>query len=300
MDAITIALTGRGMLQKLARAAELGAEGRQRVSWRMPVPWDSFEEDAGTCLENVVISFRIDNRARGPLHAETIYSVRRDERGAPCADGTHSHIRKAVAKLTLSDIEAIVDPRVRLVVSSFFLGREPARVCKDGDPESFPHLIAADGRRITVRRVRLRKKNSTRRVGTGARARHVENEANHHLVVRRASPATTTVVYELVPMFEAVRRRASGDPVLRRDSRTVAILGRNDIVELTVDDRPRLCRVQRTSEKEFEGCWINDARPFDVRRRTGGRVRVSPLQFLDRNCRKFSVTPIGVLRPCRA
>ncbi len=300
MDAIAIALTGPRMIQQLSRAAESGFGSSRRASFRMAAPWDAFEDDAARCLEHALISFRIDNRARGPLHAETIYSPPRGENGAVSDSGTVSHVRKPVSRLTASDFEAIVDPRVRRTVSAFFGDRDPAKVCQDDDPATFPHLDAADGRRIPIRRVRLRKRNSLLVMGSKERTRHVENEANHHLVVRRSRLAPDTVSFELVSMFEAVRRRSSGEGVWKRDEQTLVILARNDLVELTVDDRPRLCRVQSTSSKEFEGCWIADARPFDVRRRTGGRVRISPSQFMQRACRKFSVSPIGVLRPCRA
>ncbi len=305
VDAVSIALTSPVFAQRLSRNAEQEWETRKRRLGVLPDPWPTFVEDVKKCLEQIVPSFRIDNRVRGPLHAESIYSPRRGDSGVRQGDGEYTHIRKPVTSLSPRDIEAIVDPRIRETVTRFLDGRDPKKVCVADKAETHPALIAKDGRRIPIFRVRIKKKNTTYQVGRGGRSRQVENSENHHLVVKDVVDAKgrRKVQYHLVSMFEAYRRKTAVPPeaIIAIDASVRFSLRRNDLVELAeLDSAPRLCRVLSISDAEFEGCWATDARTIDVRKREKARVRIGPAKLANGlRCRKVLITPIGVLRPCR-
>jgi hypothetical protein len=141
-------------------------------------------------------------------------------------------------------------------------------------------------------------------VGGRGRERNVESGENHHLLVKDMVDARgrRKVAFRLVSLFDACQRKARRQPIVERDAATRFTLRRNDVVQIREPDTPaRLCRVLSITEAEFEGCWIHDARTFEVRRRSGGRVRIGPAKLAaGLDCRKLSISPIGVVRPCRA
>lgn len=299
VDAVAIALTDAAVMQRLSKNAEQAWNERRKRIGTMAAPWAGFEDDVRGCVEPMVVSFRIDNRVRGPLHAETIYSPRRDEQGVRVPDGGYTHVRKKVESLTKGDLEEIVDPMVRACVIRHLDGRDPAKVIDRERPESYPSLPTKSGSSMPIRRVRVRKGGTTRTVGNAHRARDVQNAENHHLSVIDAASKSgrSGVRYEVTPLHEAVRRKAAKTPVVFRDPSLRCTIQRNDLVELTLaDGRTRLCRVTGINDKEFEGCWMTEARLKAERE----RVRTSPKAFVELKCRKVVVTPIGVVHPCRA
>jgi len=303
VDAVAIALTSPRFQQRLSTNAERAWKERMRWVGSLSDPWPTFMADVKGSVEQIVPSFRIDNRVRGALHAETIYSPRRTDEGAVSADGSVTHIRKPLADMSAKEVVAIVDPRVRSTVESFLNGREPKKVFVKAKPETHPFLEARDGRRIPIMRARIRKQNSTYAVGSGGRVRNVENADNHHLIVRDVVDAKgrKKVQFDLVPMFTAYQRKkeAPHEPVVRLDDSVRLWVRRNDVLAVAVDGAPeRFCRVLALSGKEFEGCWATDARTFEQRKTA--RVRITPSKLSEGYaCRKVFVTPIGVVRPCR-
>lgn len=303
VDALVVALTGPSMVQRLAKLAEQ-REGRRREVFRdLPTPWFGFEDQVQTCLDEVAVSHRIDNRVRGPLHKETIYTARRAADGKPDPQGDHSHVRVVLDKRTKrSDLDAVVDPKVRGIVQEFFDDPEKLRGFDPSRPESAPQLLTKDGRRIPILRVRIRKRNTTTPVGDGHRSRFVETSENHHLLIRKSvsSGGREQFRYEIVSALEAARRKKERTPIYQRDETTVVLVRRNDVLELAVGGTPRLCKVRGVNEQVIQVCPLNDARQKEEQVRDGAFLRISPSRYRSDVSRKLAVSPIGVVHPCRA
>jgi CRISPR-associated endonuclease Csn1 len=301
VDAVAVALTGPATIQRLSSNIDYG-KGRPRPG-ALPAPWKSFTDDLKSAVQHIVVSFRIDNRVRGPLHAESLYSPPRGVDGMPAEGGRFVHVRKRLEALSVNEVEDIVDSNVQSLVKAALNGKSPKDIFLEGKPETYPKLPNKNGKPIPVLRVRIRKAGAAEAIGTGHRQRFVQTDENHHLLVD-AAPAKggkKGVRYRLVSLLDAVRRKTARERILDRQPTTLFSLAKNDLVTCFPDGGlPRLCRVLAISEKEFEGCWATDARLFEQRKKAGARVRVSPSRFVAWNCRKMVVSPIGVLRPCRA
>ncbi|MEW6074190.1 MAG: type II CRISPR RNA-guided endonuclease Cas9 [Planctomycetota bacterium] len=303
VDAVAVALTGPATIQHLSSNVDYG-KGRPRLG-AMPPPWVGFVEDLRSALERIAVSFRIDNRVRGPLHEETLYSPPRDSAGRPAAEGGFVHVRKRLEELSAKQVESIVDPRIRALVKDALNGRSPKEVFLEGKAETYPELPNRNGAPVPVLRARIMKVGLAQGLGKASRRRYVQNAENHHveLVLGGGKKGGDRWSGRVVSLLEAYERRRARVAIIDRGGAFLFSLVKNDTIELDYEGRRALFTIRRFSESQ-SGSLVFDLFPNTDARRISkvsrqGRTAV-PDDLRKRNCRKVVVSPIGVLRPCRA
>lgn len=120
IDAITIAIIDRSLLQRMARAGGLeGDDGADRI--KVPDPWDGFRDDVRTAIRAITVSHRADHgtagygrgSTAGRLHNDTAYGFtgETDSKG-----NTIVVRRKPLGSLKPADIPTIRDPDLRVAL----------------------------------------------------------------------------------------------------------------------------------------------------------------------------------------
>ncbi|MGH9403182.1 MAG: type II CRISPR RNA-guided endonuclease Cas9 [Terriglobia bacterium] len=215
IDAVVIALTDQSAVKKLADAAERAPQEGRRKFVSLEGPWPGFTDSVRAEVERIVVSHRVSRKVSGALHEETIYSPPIQRK-----DGAmEQRVRKPLASFTMSDLNAIVDPKVKELVLQK-LAELGGDVKKFKDNENLPFFIAKDGRRIPIRKVRIKKTVKTFPLGDGRTARNVTNESNHHLeIYAEIKPDGSEGKWdgEVVSMREAYERKKAGKPIVQRD-----------------------------------------------------------------------------------
>ena len=302
VDGVVIALTDAHAVKSLSDAA--------RTNWRwwradVPPPWEGFGDEVRQHIAATVVSHRTSRKVSGPLHEETIYSPPRDDEVRRSDGGRFVHVRKRLDALSLSDVPDIVDTVVRDRVAAKLeeLGIPDPRKAF-ADSKNLPFLAARDGRRIPIKKTRIRRSESTFRVGSGPRERHVVSEVNHHIEVYETTDRDGNARWtrEVVSQYEALRRLSTGEVVVRRKAvsggRFVFSLACGETIELDDEARKRGLYVVRSVSKDPRVVYVhaNDARKVDVMRKSDAWYRHSVEQLRKLNCRKVTVTPLGEVR----
>lgn len=102
LDALIVAATTEGALNRLTRAAQIEEEhGTSRFIANFSMPWPSFKQEVDTIFPTVFVSRPERGRVRGEAHAATIRSIG--------DDGAVVYERKAVDALTEKDLDRIKD-----------------------------------------------------------------------------------------------------------------------------------------------------------------------------------------------
>lgn len=71
IDAFVVALTERGILNRVAQAA--GKSSPDRIIDEMPPPWAGFREELRTHISRIIVSLKPDHGIQGQLHEDTAY-----------------------------------------------------------------------------------------------------------------------------------------------------------------------------------------------------------------------------------
>lgn len=122
VDAAVIAVTDRGLLNRISRAAAMAEERHlDRLLEDMPEPWESFRDDLGAALRRTTVSFRPDHKiagrgrgagtTSGRLHNDTAYGIV----SGPDAKGLYELVHR-VPLTTIKaakQIDAVRDPTLR-------------------------------------------------------------------------------------------------------------------------------------------------------------------------------------------
>lgn len=110
IDAIVIALTDRGLLQRVATEAGRAEKNfDRRLLAGLKEPWPNFREAVQTSINRITISHKPDHGIRGALHEETAYGIIKD----PLTGETRLATRKPVASLTVAEVKRIGDLAIR-------------------------------------------------------------------------------------------------------------------------------------------------------------------------------------------
>ena len=301
-----IALSSPAAVKRLADAAQRAPEEGRRLFASVPNPWPAFFDEVCRAVGTIHVSHRPEHKLNGPLHAETIYSKPIPQ---PEGEPVH-HVRKELHKLTDKEIagEQIVDPVVRKLVQDRYAqlgGGSPAKVF--ADPVNHPALRMRSGQLVPIHKVRLRTGERPRPVARGTRQRYVASKpgSNHHIAIVAeldAQGRDRKWTGHLVSRFEAMRRHAAAEPVVRRQWASNQVfrfsLAPGDYVLMTVDEGPeQLYRVTGISEKDIEFRLHTDARTMDDIKKAKQRVRGGPDRLRKRSARKVHVTYLGEIRP---
>lgn len=298
VDAVVIALTDARMVKRLSDAAQRAPlVGRRRFA-ALEGPWPNFVDTVRTEIAHVVASHRVSKKASGPLHEDTFYSLKGGFEG-------ERRVRKPLSHLTKAELSEIADEAVKKLVIEKLGDGDPKKVFSSS--EKVPCFTTKDGRRIPIKRVRIKKALPTFTLGEGRAARHVTSESNHHVEVFAESDKDAKEgkwVGEVVTMFEAYQRLKAHQPVVKRDHGPSAkfkfSLAPGEVIECDDGHGGRKLWVVRGTTSQ-DGCPrlflvpINDAREKSDIVKSGlyWRPFLNPLRKL--SSRKVVVSPLGEL-----
>ncbi len=305
IDAVVIASCTRSIIKRLSDAAARAEmlPGRDLLVDFKP-PWVGMAETVKERMNSVVVSHRANRTVNGGLHDETNYGPpsRRREAGT---EGPHGHVRKAVAGLKPGEIDRIVDPAVRAAVVAWIQAHGAGALSKidPAKPDQFPFMLAKDGRRIPIKRVRIRASVSTVAIGQGDRKRYVAPNSNHHMAVfevpgRKGEPAWKG---RICTRLEAMRRAAAKVPVVDRHGieggRFLFSLSSGDSIEYDTEGGGRAIGViSSVSESVVEWREVSDGRTAIELRKAGaagGRLTRSLSGLRKLRVRRVCVVPSG-------
>lgn len=302
IDALVVAITDSGTVQRLQRAAEEASRlgGGRRLFAPVEEPWENF---VGTVREHVAainVSFRQNRRYAGKLHAETNYS-----REFPPRTGTEPErrIRKDVASLSAGDIENIVDPKVREAVKARIkeLGLTPQgpgkRYTGFAARETHPFTMTRAGGKNWIHKVRVAVSAKPRPVGKGPAERFVGSTegSNHHAVIARGEGGEWTD--RVVPLIDLKKPTASS-PVPKRPhgGEEFTLAAGEFVIMKDKAGLERLLRVRSVSAGDIYLIHHTDARTMDEIKKSGMLFRRSGKTLLRDGARKVSVTYLGEIR----
>jgi len=146
IDAFVVACTRRGLLQKVAAAAD---ELRPRLIEDMPEPFPGYDRGRLQQVINaIVVSHRADHGKAGKLHEETAYGAVRNPEDW---DGHNIVYRKPMASLNEKEVRRIRDAALRQRVAEYLYEAKGAGIVHKT-------AIAKFAEESGIRRIRLLKK----------------------------------------------------------------------------------------------------------------------------------------------
>lgn len=283
IDALVVACTDAGRIQKLSKWLKEREEGRKPD---LAEPWPTIRAEAAAAIEKVVVSHRVRKKVSGPLHKETIYGDTGLDEKTKSGNYRLFVTRKPLEGLSLGEIENIVDPHIRDVVSAWVADH-------GGDPtKAFATFPRVSENGPEIRKVRVTRKQQLSLmapVSTG----YADLGNNHHVAIFR--DANGKVSSTVTSLFEAMARLSRKEPVVRR----VAEEGGEFLMSLSKGD------TLYYADGEMKGFWIVQSiwensqivlhRANDAVGSTVKSPRVAAV--VRKGGRKVAVDPIGRVRP---
>lgn len=295
IDAVVIALTDAGLVQRLSHQARRLLRVSARLAPQLDPPWKNFLDDVRQKVERIIVSWRPSRRLSGALHDQTNYAP-------PNAEG-QTKVRKRLDELTQQMVEAIVDPHLRELVKQKLNGGDPKKVFSN--PDNLPRIKGKDGREFVVKSVRIWVSAQVLPVGKGHRTRYVIPGNNHHIEIYAVLDANGNEKAwqgKVVSLYEAVQRKKRGEPVVCRDhgpnTRFKFSLSKSDYLQwVTEEGQRQILRVIGISDNNLEFRLPHDARSITLIRREKERIVATYARLLQRHARKVQVTPLGEILP---
>ncbi|MBM2813308.1 MAG: cas9 [Ignavibacteria bacterium] len=226
IDAVVIALTTSSSLQTLSTytriTGDIGFEGidDDRGLERFPFPWEHFRNDVEEKAKNIIVSHKVNKRARGQLHDESYYGLRKNPDGFERRDEKGLrlfHIRKNLdANLTHSQIHAIVELNIKDAIIDRLYAFDIDPNSKYKLPPDFfnkPLIIQGrSGNTFIPKSVRIAVPSSTMRNIRGYNL-WVETGSNHHIIIYK-DVNTGKQNGKVVTLFDAVQRKKNKLPIV--------------------------------------------------------------------------------------
>ena len=275
IDAAVIAVTDRGLLQKLAReAGQKGHEEARRLAHDLDPPWEGFRDELKAKVDSVVTSHRPDHgtaskaglargrdQTAGRLHNDTAYGFTgRKENGVDLV--VHRVPLDSLKPEDLTDGgRRVADPHLRVALHTATAG---------ADGKAFTEALRAfarsDPQYSGLRRVRVLEPLSVIPIRDRARRAYkaYKGDANYRYDVWELPGGKW--IAEVVSMFDA--HRPDWVSKVRRDHhnpRKVLSLHRDDILALDRGEGRELMRVVKFSENQFALAPPNDGGPLKAR-----------------------------------
>lgn len=258
IDAIVIAVTDRGMLNRIAReAGQLGYEAADRIAAAIPDPWEGFSDEVGAVVRAITVSHRPDhgtaskaglpkNRdaTAGRLHNETAYGLtgEKDARGLDIVV-----TRKPLSAFKKpADLDAIRDDDLKAKLRDWTAGKEGGAfeqaMRSFGHPERGPRSYPG------LRRIRVVEPLSVIpiRDREGRAYKAYKGDSNYRFDVWELK--TGKWKDEVVSMFEA-HQPGWTSPLRAQNptARKVLSLQQNDVVAIEREGERELMRVVKFS-----------------------------------------------------
>ena len=271
------------------RLSDYYAEEERGAKPHLPQPWPAIRQDAASAVDAIIVSHRVRKKVSGPLHKETIYGdTRKDEK---TKSGVYRVFvtRKKLDQLSNNEVKDIRDDAIRAIVSDWVEkhGGNPKKAFAE-----FPDL-GGKGRKIRKARLTIKRQIELMApVSTG----YAAFGANHHIAIYKTAKGGAD--FEVVSLFQATRRLARREPLVRRNrddgSTFVMSLCAGDTVKFAREggEKASFWRVQKISGNgQISLLDVADASPEEptlFEPTYGG--------LLSRNAEKLSVDPIGRIR----
>lgn len=268
IDAIVIALTRNNIIQAMAQSSALEPWQPGTRSWRhVPQPWHTphFFDSVAQQVREMLTSHRPEHKVSGELHKGSNYGRPYVYKGKSTV-----HSRVAISALTAKDIEeddVVVDRAIRDILRAKLaeIGGNPKAFEK---PENTPYMLAPSGRRIPIRKVRIRETRDPLRVGEGPTERFVASGGIHHVevFVTRDEKRRETWDSRVVQITEAYERRREKKSVVARtleedpEAQFLFSISNDDTIEIKDGDRRRIVRIKKSAENgQIFYVPVNDA-----------------------------------------
>lgn len=242
IDATVVAVTKQKHLRELAQS-KYSLEGI-----RFNPPWLHFREELAEKVKHIDVSHRVTRKISGALHEETHYWK---EENGPHA-GKFITRKNLDGKFTNNFAAHICDETVKKLVFERLseYDYEPKKAFAEPI-----YLKNKSGNPVPIRKVRVWKESYTMKKIRGNI--WVEPGSNHHIEIYEYTDGKKKGKRdgEVVTMFEAVRRKKDGEPVVNRehgpDKKFVCSLSINEMFMLESDSREYdLCRIQKMSQNK--------------------------------------------------
>lgn len=294
IDAVVIALTTKGTINRLSRAS--GGGWRIRIPDFTP-PWPSFRQEMEGLVKNMVVSHRPSRKISGALHEETNYG--------PTSEKGVFVYRKKVEDIKTSMLEKIRDEGIRKIIMAQ-VERHGGDIKKAAAEGYF--ITGKDGSKMPIKKVRIGENKGNVRLildAEGKPYRAVEYGSNHHVEIFE-SPDGNKWEGRFVTMMEAARRARLSkgkDAIVNRTPdadktgwKFIMSLAPNDMVRIGQDGEGEIYRLQKMSGATTQ---------IVFRKHNSGIVELNDKSFLNimpnplnkRGCQKIRVTPIGEVKP---
>ena len=299
VDAITIAIVDRSLLQRMSHAAGLeGAEGSERI--HVPEPWEGFRDEVRIVVRAITTSHRPDHgtaghgagSTAGRLHNDTAYGFtgRTDAKGLPIVVR-----RKPLGSLKPGDVAGVRDPDLRIALHAAtdgLDGKALERALAD-----FPRLGPLQFR--GVRRVRVTEPLSVIpiRNRAGKAYKGYKGDSNYRYDIWEMPDGKWRS--QVVSMFDAHQPGEQHRP--HPAAKRVMSLFRDDMlaIERAGDDR-ELVRIVKFSDNQFAVAPPNEAGALKARDADKGDpfkyIYPSPNTLKSWRARKVDVDEIGRVR----
>ncbi|MDC0649925.1 type II CRISPR RNA-guided endonuclease Cas9 [Alphaproteobacteria bacterium] len=286
VDAIVIAMTSRGLLQRVSKAARRSEDldlvhlFEDRID-----PWDGFRDEVKKHVDEIIVSHRPRKKSQGPLHNDTAYGiVEHNENGASTV------VRRVpITSITKeSDIEKVRDPIIRSSLLNETAG-------KTGKPfeEAAQNWCGSQG----IKSLRILETVSIIPVTdqSGKAYKGYKGDGNAYMEIYEES-GSGKWKSEIVSRFDANQK--SFVPSWRKENPTAKLVMRlriNDLVFLK--DEGSIYRVQKLSGGE-----INMARPSEANVDARSRDKSDPFKYFTTSASslqkrfavKLNVSPTGL------
>ena len=319
VDAIALALTDHALVKKLSDAAKQAESQGRRLFAAVPEPWTGFKRSVRGAVAEMNVSHRVRRKVRGAIHEETLYSKPLQGLGKQGQPVMVRHVRKPVSSLTRSQIQKIVDTRVREVVEERVVAHDGDIRKALGDENNPPRLSTRNDESVPILSVRIQETINAKEIGSAERLRHVKLGSNHHLeVVAVLDKDGNEKKWEgaIVTLYDAYRRKQHREHIVKRNHGAgkrfkFSLCGGDTICLSEEDGLTRLFQVRVISQEtprdgrkppvriEFTG--INDARKKQgensIKEANKWYIR-SPDRLRKMSCEKVTVSPIGEVIPC--
>lgn len=285
VDALAVACTTRGFVKRLS---DWHAARRTAQQPELAKPWEAFRPDASRVIGAIVVSHRVRKKVSGPLHAETVYGDTTEDVRTKSGMYREFVTRKAVSALSKSEIAddaCIRDPAVREAIRAHVEAR--GGDLKKAFPP-FPTLPNRRGAPIEIKRVRIRVRQSLDLMAA-AHNGYVDPARNHHMAIYRERDLS--IAFDVVTLFEASRRLAARESVVRARSSTDGTL----LMSLSPGDTLAFPGLTGPLYRVVLSVWANGQIEL-IDHTTADRTvwsRPNPRTLLKAGASKVSIDPIG-------
>ncbi len=209
VDALVIANITPGFLKKLSTYSKFGYEATHE---KFPVPWENFRKYAGSSINNILVSHRVNKRVRGKLHKDTFYGKIR------LRNGKETYVvRKPLKSLTPNMIKNIVDPVVRKTVLKRLRSMGLDTNKKYSIPkDAFTETLTMQNSSVSIKSVRVAITSGNMIRLYPDRNLYVEPGKNHHIEIFE-NETTGKRDGRVVTLFDAVKRKKEGLPIVDKN-----------------------------------------------------------------------------------